>query len=325
VAKKASIATVARVAKTSTGTVSRVLNGGYVADRTRERVLSAIRRLEYVPRSVSNRQRRVCAFLPWSSRPLLGSYMGGVIHGLSEVLSGETTQLLLLSLEGSDRKASARILQNVRADVLVSLGSFPTAILDVAAKTSALVQVGSWDAARAPVVYLSYDSGVAAVMATRHLLAKGHRRVALLSERDGRPGLTQFRKTFEKEVRSRGGSQIVLEAADQGEAFQKTAQSVGLPDRPTALLVYGTSNVLPAMQAVHFSGKRIPEDISVIGYEDRGVSEFLNPPLTTIGFDPQLLGRKAGEAALALLAGKKGVANQRLKPRLLERSSVRRI
>lgn len=322
---KPSIATVARIAKTSTGTVSRVLNGGYVAAETRERVLRAIRRLKYVPRSVSNRQRRVCAFLPFSSRPLLGSYMGGVIHGLSEVLSGETTQLLLLSLAGRDRKGAVRLLQNMRADVLISLGTFPAEILKIAAETSGLIQVGSWDAAHGSVAYLSYDAGAAAAVATRHFLGKGHRRAALLCERDTKPGLRYFRRGFEREMQARGGSPVVLEAADQGEAFQKVAQSARLPDRPTALLVYGTSNVLPAMQAVSFSGRSIPEDISIIGYEERGVSEYLIPPITTIGFDPQALGRTAGETALALLAGKKGIGNQKLKPRLVERNSVRRL
>jgi len=79
------------------------------------------------------------------------------------------------------------------------------------------------------------------------------------------------------------------------------------------------------LTALHRAGLRVPEDVSVIGYDDVAIAAHLFPPLTTVAQPKYALGQRAMEMALALINGEPGVRDVVLPPELVERESCRRV
>lgn len=317
---KASIADVARAAGTSTGTVSRVLNGGYVAPATRERVIAAIERLDYTPRLLSNRQRRLCVYLTHVARTIGHAYEAEIIHGLGEAIAQRDVQMLLLTHAERDDETALKSIRELRPDLLLVIGQSPERFLDLRREVAGLVQVGDWDAPHPALVYAAQDNRAAAVQSVRYLQRKGHRRIALVYSGDTSPSQRNFRRGYEEQLRD-GACPVVVRSLD--EVSQRVLRLVTAPEPPTALLLSRPRYVLPVLQALHFGGLRVPGDCSIVAQEETQESGYMVPPLTTFAFGPSELGRAAGELVLALLGDRPLPARHvRVPPTIIERNSV---
>jgi DNA-binding LacI/PurR family transcriptional regulator len=173
---------------------------------------------------------------------------------------------------------------------------------------------------------VSIDNLTASREATSHLIGLGHQRIAYLGDKGG----------FHSDTERFGGYRQALESVDQ--AFQPelvvhgdgTPQGgevamhklLSLPQRPTAVFCYDDMSALGALRAARTYGLRVPEDVSIIGFDDLVIASYTEPPLTTVRQPKEYMGRLATEIILKLISGVDCECNVKVRGELIIRQST---
>lgn len=311
--KPATIQDVALAAQVSTATVSRALSApARVAPDTREAVLEAIRQTGYrVNRAARNlRMKRagsVLVMVPNLGKP----FYSGILAGISEGFAGSDYSVLIADTESEPGQAEALNEQfaDGRIDGAICLdGGISQASLDAcmaSGVSSRIVFLCEWVEGRNFPVIASDNAG-GARLAMRHLHALGHRRIAHVTGPDGNV-LTATRRLGMMEERTRLGlparSDFILRGDFSLQSGQDAAERIlALPDRPTAVFCAADMVAFGLMARLQAEGLRVPEDISVVGFDDIEMSEYYVPALTTVRQDRKRLGRRAAEVLLDRLS-----------------------
>ncbi|KRE89892.1 LacI family DNA-binding transcriptional regulator [Arthrobacter sp. Soil764] len=287
--RRATISEIAREAGVSVPTVSKVLNGhAHVAAETRARVEEIIARRDYARRPAKRRQKAGLVDLVF---PGLGSEWAlEIIEGVERVAqdAGYGTVVSSLNLDGSrirpwlanlaERKSDGLLMAVYQLDAkqiqrVKSLG-IPVVLIDPVGQPGPdLMTVGA----------ANWEGGYSA---TDHLLQLGHKRIAMIGGREDLQCSSAREDGYISALRRAG---IALDPAlmvpgdfsiEAGEAA--TRKLLELPDRPTAIFTGNDDQALGAYRAARSAGLRIPEDLSVIGFDDIPAAEWIEPGLTTI-------------------------------------------
>jgi DNA-binding LacI/PurR family transcriptional regulator len=308
----AKIADVAAFAGVGVATVSRVLNGrANVADATRERVLEAIKTLNYYPSSVARnlslrRTLVIGVVTPFLTNPSPIERVRGIVTALGE----SEYDLALFDVESPARQRRAfRLLADPhRTDGLLIVSMVPPAdeIARLQAAGIATVLVDGRAEGLPSVVIDDVEGGA---MATRYLLELGHRRVAFIGDKppdgfrhqstgDRTMGYQRALAEFELPVRP--------EYLREGTHSRHVARSIAeellrLPERPTAIFAASDTQALGVLEAARAMGLRVPDDLSVIGFDDIEIASYAS--LTTVRQPLFESGRRGAELLLAGLAG----------------------
>lgn len=314
-------------------TVSNVLSGRHeqMAPETRERVLAAIERLNYRPNHVARG-------LVTGRTATIGLIMCDVTNtlyppvtvGAEEACREAGYGLLLANADGdeSERRGVA-LMHAKRVDALVI---FAISRYDV--------ESGFLDAAQAagmPVVALNRslppDSPLSAVwfdhraggeMATRRLLALGHRRIAHLGGPANRMTGVQRREGYEAALVEAGiplQPSLVAEGDYSFESGERLMTGLWR-QRPTAVFVAGDVMALGAMRALNQLGARVPEDISLVAFGNPDCVRYATPAITTIDLPVAAAGRVAVELALQRIQRPEEKEVRVLEPSLLVRETT---
>lgn len=315
--KTATIRDVARTAQVSTATVSRVLSApARVAPDTRETVLSAIRQTGYrVNHAARNlRMRRagsVLVLVPNLGKP----FYSGILAGISEGFAATDYAVLISDTENDPARASDLAAQFLdgRIDGAICLdgGIGRASLADCVASGvgDRVVFLCEWVAGE-PFPVIASDNAEGARLAMRHLFELGHRKIAHVTGPEGNV-LTTARREGMMEERTRLGlparSELIIRgdfSLDSGHAAAE--RILAMPDRPTAVFCAADMVAFGLMAGLQKAGVRVPEDISVVGFDDIEMSEFYVPALTTIRQDRKALGRRAADVLLGRLSGPAG-------------------
>ncbi len=290
--RKPTIRDVAAVAGVSRGTVSRVINGGHwVSPEAREAVEEAIRSTGYTAnhaaRSLATGRSGSLAFLLTEPQHLLFSdpTFALLLRGATEALAERSMTLVLLIADSPAQQRSVE--QYVRAGhvdgvLLVSSHASDSLLAALVAAGVPTVCTGI-PLATAPVPNVSIDEVGSARMMTRYLLEAGHRRIALITGPNDTPG-GRFRLAgFEAEM----GDLFDPDLVEQGsyEASTGDAAMTRLLERAPGIdAVFAASDVMAvgAVAALRRSGRRVPEDVAVAGFDDSGLAATHEPALTTV-------------------------------------------
>ena len=300
----ANIKDVAQYAGVSITTVSHVVNGTrFVSESARLRVAEAVRKLGYVPSAVArslkhNNTRTFGVVIPNNSNP----YFAEIIRGVEDrCFAADYNVILCNSNDDPQRQASyLRVLAEKRVDGVVfvasgsdavvraTLGEFkmPMVLLDreVAGMNCDVVEV---------------DHLVGGELATRHLLELGHPRVACIS---GPPGLSpsSLRRAGWKQALGAAGVERQETDLARGDFTARggylAMQSLLKRDlRPTAVFVCNDLMAFGALNAAREAGVAVPEQLSIVGFDDIELAAFSAPPLTTIAQPKLEIGTMAAE------------------------------
>jgi DNA-binding LacI/PurR family transcriptional regulator len=170
------------------------------------------------------------------------------------------------------------------------------------------------------------DNLDASLEATRHLVGLGHRRIAYLGDRYGHQSDTERFSGYRGAMEEAGlgfSPELVVHGDGKPEGGEYAmAQILALENRPTAVFCYNDLSALGAMRAIRAHGLRIPEDISVVGFDDLYISQYLDPPLTTVSQPMPQMGRMAMETLLRIFDGADSPHNLRVKGHLIVREST---
>jgi LacI family transcriptional regulator len=304
----------------SVGTVSRALNGyADVRSETRERIMRLAQELDDTPaaaaRSLVTQRSHVIGVLLETGEghpDLQHPFFHEVLGGLKQRVGAEGFDLLLFASErpgngyGPHSYLKRARHHNVDACALIGLdpddaevrwlvrGEIPCVAIDMAL-----------EGPRTEVVMSDNEAGAGA--AVRHLHGLGHRRIATVTGMiDSRPGVDRLRG-YRTAVQALG-----LAYRDDYVAYgdfyaesgrEATARLLALPEPPTAIFAASDLMAIGAVRAAAEAGLRVPDDLSVVGFDDIQLAPHVNPPLTTLRQDKLGLGAAAGDALVARIAG----------------------
>ena len=328
---------VAKVARVSQSTVSRVLSGAppavRISDATRERVLEAARRLGFRPNPLARGLRGARTML-------LGVIVGditdpffpGVVAAVSAAARARGYNVVLGHAHGRAHETVAlrAVLETRHCDAIILLG-------DMSDQPQILKELGD---ARVPAVSLAQGSrrvdgmttvdvddefGIRLVM--DYLVGLGHERIAYIGPRPygdfpaRRSAYLDLMRLHGLRVR-RGYDVRTANSAGGGASSFQSLLALAMP--PTAVVAATDLIAIGALNAAYRAHLQVPDDMSVTGFDDLGMAAFTVPPLTTVRMPSAAMADAAVSAAIALVGkmpGKQESANHVFQPELIVRDS----
>ena len=305
---KVTLAQVAEVAGVSLATASKAMNGrAAVSASTGERVAEAAQSLGYEARPRrSHGRRRIALHLEVADSP----YVMGVLAGAEAAARGAGADLLVVSSEGRGiSRAWMAETAGAGVDGVVALTA-PIDSRHVRWSRSLNLPLIVID----PILREGEVEGLLAVSATnweggrsavRHLLDLGHRRIGLLNGPDGSVPGQQRTEGYRSALAAEGipldeelihGGDFSAEGGEEG-----AARMLALDDPPTALFAASDNLAHGAMRAARARGLEIPEQLSVVGFDDTMITRWTQPQLTAVSQPLFEMGQVAVERLLALL------------------------
>jgi len=303
---------VARHAGVSPATVSRVLNPSShpVSARGRRRVLAAAQKLAYIPNLLArslltNQTAALGVLIPDVSNPYYAAILRGIEDAVGSI--GRTVILCNTDRDPEKQRLYLRALLERRVDgLIIAGGSFGRSESEITGGDLPVVMIGRHPA-RFPSVRI--DNVEAAALATRHLVALGHRRIVHLA-----------------------GPAVSLTASDRLKGYRRALEAAAIPvepaliievgftplragaavraafetgRRPTAILAANDQVAIGAIRALHELGLRVPDDVSVVGFDDTPLASYTIPSLTTVAVPTAELGRTAVAMMAVALEGQR--------------------
>jgi len=330
------IADIAREAGVSAMTVSRLLSGkGPVALETADRIRKIIKRLGYQPnylaRSLSSRRSMVLGVaIPRTEHALLDNYISQVLSGITDTALHHEYRIMLFPFnpEGGDQEEFANLFRSKMVDGLLLLKTFygDGRILSLARQKIPFVLVNHKYYGE-NVHFIDVNNMLGAKLAVEYLAGKGHRNIAFISgdlrETNARDRLNGFRKTMQALGLPIREHWIIQGQFDQRIAYQNCAPLFEGQELPTAVFCSDDYMAIGVMHRLKELGLRIPEDVSVIGFDDIELAAYVKPALTTIRQPLQKIGKIAAETLLKMMGGEQIPPTRRLlKVKLVQRESA---
>lgn len=297
--KQATLRDIARHSGLSLATVSRVLSDSeyVVSEAARQRVLASAQELNYMPnelgKSLKTRSTRdIGVILPNITNP----YYALLLQGITDEAGRQGYHILLCSSHRNAAREAENIstLLGKRVDgiLLSSINPDPEAVrraLSVGCRVLALEQPIPLDCPQA-----GFDYRLGAMMATRYLIGLGHRKIGFIGAPLDRPSRRMMLEGFRAALSEAGitpnpawemlsgieseriGVYEIENGGDCARAFMQMA------DMPTGYVSLNDMTAIGAMRAFSAAGLRIPEDVSIVGFDNIPFCELSSPPLTTI-------------------------------------------
>jgi len=301
---------VAQEAEVSVGTVSRVLNNKPgVSEKTRQHVLAVADELGYTvlrrfPLSTSTITHLGLLNRPTGEALPANPFYADVFHGVEQVCHEFHISLSYSSVDivNGHLRSLPPLLNDERISGMILMGAMDRGVVESVA-----------DAAQLPVVLVDNcfgncpwdavmtDNVRGATMATGHLISRGHRHIALLGGPD-HPSIVERRTGYEEALRQHDLAPTVVESTGLDIADGEGAVVELLQQAPetTGIVCSNDSQAIGALRKLQELGYQVPEDFSIVGFDDINMVQLTSPPLTTVR-----VGRKGlGQVAVQLLLGR---------------------
>lgn len=316
--RRPTISDVAKLAKTSRGTVSFVINNRPgVAPATRERVRKAMDALDWRPnqlaRSLSTQRAYAIGFIlardprALSSDPFFAPFIAGMETRLDEVgqflvlrfVAGPDSEREAYTDLASQRRVDGFVLSDLREDdpridLINSLGT-RAVTLNVSDKSTSI-----------PAISRSDEPGV--LKAVEHLVGLGHRRIAYVGGPAHYLHAIRRRATWQSALAAHGisaGHSIQSDfTAAGGSSATAALLDVPAEERPTAIVYANDLMAASGMSLAISRGIRVPDELSIVGYDDFELSAYLTPSLTTVRTDPMAWGVAAVDQLMRAIDGR---------------------
>lgn len=331
-ARRPTLEDVAARAGVGRGTASRVINGGArVSERAKEAVERAIKELGYVPNRAARslamqRTDAVALVIAESEERFFGEpFFAGVVRGIGTALADIDRQLVLL-LAPAERTATLTdylTRQHVDGVLLLSLHD-DDALATRIAEHGVPIVLGGGTPPSGGVGFVDNDNAQGARLAVEHLLERGRQTIATitgpLDMEVGRVRLSAYRAALEA-----GGAEVADDLIAPGDFSQGSGEGAMralLERRPDLDAVFCANDPMAAgaLGVLREAGRRVPEDVAVVGFDDSRLALSTHPRLTSVHQSPEAMGREMVALLLELMAGEE-VQARVLPTRLVVRES----
>ena len=329
--RRPSIKDIARIANVSHPTVSRALRNSPLVDpRTAERIrkiaIEAGYQASAVARGLVMRRTQTIGLVVTS---IADPFTSGVIRGVEQT-ARDLGYNVMLADSNADPVREQKIVQSFaeqRLDGIIvtssRVGAMYLPMLE-AMRIPIMLVNNQYPGAFVHAIMIKNIEGIREVV--RHLIELKHRRIAYLGDQFG----------YQSDVERMSGYREALEAARipfrselvvQGDS--KSEAAIGAMNRlldlehpPTAVCCYNDMTALGVMHAIHARGLRVPEDVSVTGFDDLFFAPYTQPPLTTVRQPVHRMGQLAMENLVKLISGEQSVAHIKVDAELVIRQST---
>ncbi len=328
----ATIKDVAKLAGVSSSTVSRALSGKIPVDeKTKERVLAAVKQLNYQPNALAKglkegKTRTIGLIVPNICNPVFPLVSRGVEdaarkHGYTLILCNTDEDL------DREREAIQKLRKHwVDGIILATSGTENIHIREV--KNSGLPLVLLIRKMGEEIDAVMIDNYNSAFKGVSYLIRMGHRKIAIVN---GDDKLILYQQRFQgyihalKDAGIAFDPSLVLSVSNEDSCYETVSSFLQRGKDIDAFFAASDLLALEVMRAAQDAGFSIPEDISVLGFDDLPFSPFLNPPLTTVHQPLYQMGQNAAERLISIIEGEQSKPIvQVLETKLIERKSVLR-
>lgn len=326
----ATIAMVAEASGVSLSTVSRILNGtAVVSAEKRTAVERAIARLEFVPNPIARalaggRTNSIGVVTQAIDSPFYGVAMRGIEDEFGK--AGLSALFVSGNWDAAKEAHCIEVLRSRRVDgIIVLTGRLSDPVLRAYAKMMPVVVTGR--SLKGPGLFaLSFDNFEGGRLATHHLLALGHRRIAFIAgdpqHNDANDRQRGYRAALEAAGLQFNPALVVPGNFSEESGLLAVERLLDRREPFSAIFSANDQMAFGASLALHRRSLRVPEDISLIGFDDLPGAMFQSPPLSSVHQPVYELGRLAAAAMLSLLAGNNPTAVMP-GPRIMVRESTR--
>jgi len=300
-----SIKEVAALCDVSIATVSRCINNPEkVSEKTRLRVQEAIRRTGYSPNTLAQNFRRGRTNMVMVVLPTVGDpFFTGVMRGIRTAARAKGYSILVEETQSNTMTADeiGAMVVSKQTDgiiLLASMSPFGTEVLSAKSRQALPIVIGcetvSPDLAGFPSVHI--DNVAAAKEATNYLISSGHRRIGMIY------GLRSSLLTKDREYGYRAAMNQARLPIEDGwvvegyltleGAIRAARELLNHAHRPTAIFCANDEMAIGCLHAIKSAGLRVPQDVSVMGFDDIRYAEVADPPLTTISQPAEEIGER---------------------------------
>jgi LacI family repressor for deo operon, udp, cdd, tsx, nupC, and nupG len=328
---------VAKRAGVSTATVSRVLSRPQVvAPETRRRVLQAVKVMAYAPNSAAKNLRtlrsgKLLVTVPDIANP----FFSLILQGIEDAAQREGQAVLFGDTQNDEKREEryAMMLQRKEADGLIFLGHrLPKVAADMvraAAPGCAPVVNGCEYNPRLRIPSVHIDNAAAASEAMEHLYSLGHRRIGIVTGPLVSPLSRERLRGATMRARAEGAEHefVVMHGDFSIESGVIAAERLlERAERPTAVFCFNDEMALGVLQAARRHSLRVPQDLSVVGFDDIRFARHMDPALTTVAQPMREIGEGTVRLLLDILSGKTAApASVTLPHSLVVRGSTGRV
>ncbi|MBZ6065947.1 substrate-binding domain-containing protein [Aeromonas schubertii] len=323
---------VARLANVSVATVSRVMNNSPKASAaSREAVRKAMSELGYTPNANARALvNRTCDTMGVVVGDVADPFFGTLVRGVSTVAVEQKLHLLMGNgfHRAEQEREAIELLIGKRCEALVvhSKALSDEALVEYAQQVPGMVFINR-EVATLPGRCIALNNRLGTTVATRHLLELGHRHIAFLCSDHAIEDAALRHQGWQEALREGGVSahdewvEWGAPSEEGGEQAMLNLLAKGLP--LTAVVTYNDAMAAGALSVLADNGLRVPEEVSVVGFDDLVYARYLRPKLTTLRYPIELMAAQAARLALQLAAGDAPAEGSRLyAPTLVNRQSV---
>jgi len=310
---RVTIRDVAKQAGVSIKTVSRVVNNqSEVSPNTREKVQQVISELDYQPNTnarslASGRTNTIGVVIPYDTKYVFSHpFFAEVIRGIAEVLSANSYNLLLNLAHSKEPYSKLYSQRKVDGLILMSIPMGDPGIKGLDESGAPWVctcRLSDTGESNINFVDADFEGGVG--LAVDHLISLGHRRIALLTGTENLVSVKLRKQGYLKALKKNNmpiiGGYVLAGDFTSESGYALASQIMRNPSPPSALVCGDDMMAFGAIKAVTELGYSVPEDISIIGFDDVSLAHFSTPQLTTIRQDTYQKGRVAAETLLNLI------------------------
>ena len=317
---RATLATVAASAGVSVATVSKVLNGREdVAPATRALIESLLDEHDYVARRAEPPGRGTLgqATVELVFHGPLTAYCMEVLQGVLDAGKAAGVTVAVSAQARGERRPRSRsavwagdLAAAGRQAVIAVVNELTAVDLTALSRVGLpLVVIDPLNLPRAPVTSVGSTNFAGGLAATHHLLSLGHRRIAYVGG-PATAACNQARMHGYRAAMEAAGARVPKAYLRSGHfryenGVDEGAVLLDLPQRPTAVFAGNDETAFGVIEAARARGLRVPEDLSVVGFDDTHVAQLASPPLTTVRQPLQEMGGVALRTAIRLAAGEK--------------------
>lgn len=330
---------IAKEAGVSTATVSKVINSKmYVAPDTRDKVLQVMKRLNYTPNaSAANLARKssrtvLYADCFYKGLPYQNPHMFDIICGVSHELSRKGYHLSLLNLDSAEKRLEDILEETMRsriADGIILNGALVTPQMEKTVLCCDFPQIciGAPDF-DSILSWIDTNHTLSSNLAVEHLLSCGCRKIAFMGGREKdkifMDRLRGFRIAMEKYGLAVPEEYVTYNDPDVDAIARSAAELLRLPQAPDGIVCTNSLMAVGTMQAIREVGLAIPDEISLVTFDDHPYTPMLSPAPTVIDIDLFNLGVHAGNLLLKKIRDPAMlVQTYTALPRLIQRSTTR--
>lgn len=329
---KPTIYDVAREAGVSIATVSKILNGkGKISPSTKRRVLEAIERLGYQPNLLASaltgkRTYTLGLLIPDVANP----FFAEVARSVEDRGQALGFTVILCSTDNQDDRLARylAVLRQKRVDgLIIGTGVDDPRLLAALKEEGLPFTLIARDLPSLPVTSVRVDDFVGGYLAAQHLLELGHRKMVVLTESmtvmSSQERVRGFRQALEEAGVAFPDAGVHTCAARVDDGRRKALEVLDAADRPTAIFAGNDLIAIGVLQAAKEKGMTVPDDLSVVGFDNTVLATICDPPLTTVAQPIEEMGKQVVDLLLRELGGEAEVKQRViLRPELIVRAST---